>query len=215
MKKGLKKALEAAQTALEKATKENDFEAMKKATVEADKLFKAFLKEAQKAAYQGESEDEDETESESESKDMCGEDETESESDGDSHTVTTHKVVKKTGKAAVPQNEDEGEADDAGKDKKDDSDDDDAVESKREIILMKAKEAGVELSKSKIEKLIRLPIKEAKEEIADLKAMRESIVKQVIKQIRVPVATIGKIIESNRDEEGSQEGKSFLESCIR
>lgn len=209
MKKGLQKSLEAAQTALNEAEKEKDLDKKATKVAEAKKLFDSFMKEAAKAAYQDESkesEDEDETESEDgESEDKAD------ESEGDSHTTTTHKVVKKTGKAAVPD-EDEDEADDAGDDKKKD-DDDDKVESNRIAILSMAKESGLELSKTKLEKLVHGSLKEAKEEIADLKWMQEAIVKRVVKQIKVPVATLSKVTESGNNSNESSD--DFLASCIR
>ena len=213
MNKGLKKALEAAQTALEGVDKEKDASKKADKALEATKLFSAFLKEAAKQAYQDESEDEGESENEGESED---ENEGEGESDGDSHVVTTHKVVKKTGKAAVPQKDEADDAgdDDHGDDGDDNDDDKDAMEAKRELISKIAKESGIELPKGKLERLAKGSLKEAKAEIADLKTITESVAKKVLKSIEVPTLSMAKVTESDRN--GNADGEdSFLDSCIR
>jgi len=216
---GLKKSLEAARTALDEAVKEADV--IKKATkiAEAKKLFDDFLKEAEKTAMQdeGESEskakekceDEDESEvkakaSEKKEEEAKKEDESESEDDAD---------VKDEEKPEDKKDEEESEADDKAKDGEDE-DEDETVESKRIAVNALIKEAKVDLPEEKVAALSKMPLKEAKKEIAFIKGLVEAVAKKVISKMSVPSAKFASMSESERKAVGSSNNDLFAD-CVR
>lgn len=184
MNKKLEEALKAVTTALEEADKEQDAAAKATKTAEANQLFKAFLVEAK----------------------------AESTVDGDD------KDNKKEGDDVEGGKKKESDPDAADKKKKekkeDDDKDKDAIESKRIAIEALGKTAGVDLTENQLKKLSGLPLAEAKEEIADLKKMVESVTKKVINSVAAPSARIALMSEAERKAAGA-ENNSLFEGNVR
>jgi len=193
------KRLEAAQAALKEAESEKDSKKRQEKTAEARKEVESLLKDLKEAAAkktaeayekkekkeeesevedEAESEVEDEAESETEMEDDSQDDgDDDDASGGDSHTTVTHKVVKKTGKAAMH-----------AESKKDDG----AMEANRLAIdgLIDKYNIRACFTKEHLTKLSKGTFREAKVEIERMKTMSEASVAKVLKQIGVdaPVA---------------------------
>lgn len=210
-------SLKAAQTALKEAMKDKGMSATsKKQLEESDSRLQKLIEEARAAAkeaeaYQGEEEEE-------ESEGMAGEKKEEEEAgkdgehDGDEphgdmpksgHTVTiTHKV-----KHDGPTEDDaDADGDDGDDDKKD------AEESKRVHIQVLLKEAGIPKGAINVNKLMRMPLAEAKAEIAEKKALVELISKEVAKESGTINLSMG---EPVRESSGGENLNGLFSGCAR
>lgn len=217
MKEKLKKLMEAARSALRKADEEKD--AAKKATLisEARKLNDQFLNEASKAAQDGPAEEAkkeeakaeepketteeaaeepaDKTESKKE-KDMCADDDAEESKKEDDAPKAKKKMKKKDAKDDEPD------------------EDDDAVEANRIAVAALLKESGVLVGAKRAARLEKLSLKEAKEEIEMLAEDQQSIVKGVLKQMRIPSGQPAKLTEAERDGDAESNNHLFAD-CYR
>jgi hypothetical protein len=179
------KQLGAAKSALKEAQSEKDSDLRTKKISEAqtaiDSLLKKFAEEASRRSRE-KCEDEDESESEDESE---GEDESEAEGDldlthkaededasdgddgagdGDSHTIKTLKVVRKTGKAAIKDDEDE-------------------QESRRLAIKALVGESGITKEAFDMPALLAMPFREAKAKIAETKRLAQYLSKKILESV--------------------------------
>jgi hypothetical protein len=193
----LRKCLDAAHSALKEAVKETDSEKLKTKLAEADKLFDDFItkaEEASKKSSEKKKEDEDEAEAEKKKEDEA------------KAKAKAAKMKKEKKEGCDSEDEDDGE------DEKDD--DDDAVESRRIAITSLAKESGVELPEEKVEALIKMPLKEAKQEISFYGNLIKSATKKAISTIGVPAARFASMNEAERKEAGAQNNGLFAD-CKR
>jgi len=188
------------------AMQDEDESESKKKEESEDEAYASEKKEAgADCEDESESEDEDESEAKKEGEDAADGDKKGDGDSKDSHTVITHKIVKKTGKAAVP---DEKDGDDSS------DDDDDAVESKRIAVTAMLKEAKIDLPENKVAELSKLPVKEAKKEIDFLRGLVEATAKKVISKMSVPSAKFASMSEAERKAVGSSNNDLFAD-CIR
>jgi hypothetical protein len=181
------KKLKAALTALTEASKDTEIsEELKNKLTEAEKPLNSLLKEAMKCAEE-ESAEESSQESSTEAE-IDGE--PDKESAGDSvkpgHTIT------KTVKVKHDVN---GAGDDLNT-----KDDKDAQESKRGYIKSLLVEAKVPKKLWNIEKLIGLTLKESKAEIAEKKALLESVREAIEEQDSVPVGNGGESFQESEQD---------------
>lgn len=210
MQEKLKKLMEAARSAIRNADEEKDPTKKAEKLAEARKLNDAFLIEASKAAYEK------------------GPEETpvaESKTEGEATTTTTEAKSA----AACEKKEDDAdseEADDSADakkkkaaakkkaaDKQDDKDDDN-VESNRIAVKAILSESGVIVGAKRTEQLIALPLREAREQIEMLAEDQQAIVRNVLKQMRVPAVTHSKVTESGADGESETNNHLFAD-CYR
>jgi len=188
----LRKCLDAARSALKEAVKETDSEKLKVKLAEADKLFDDFITKAEEASKKpSEKKKEDEDEAEAEKKEAAA------------------KAKKEKKKEGCDSKEDEDEDDG-----EDEDEDDDAVESRRIAITSLAKESGVELPAEKLEALIKMPLKEAKQEISFYGNLVKSATKKAISTIGVPAARFASMNEAERKEAGARNNELFAD-CKR
>jgi len=127
---------------------------------------------------------------------MCGEDEDAADGDdgddgdgadaGDSHTTVTHKVVKKTGKAAL-QKQDESHR-----------------EAHRLAIKQLISESGINPKYFNEGKLLRLSIKEAREYIADKKREHAVLAEEMIEKFGLEVTPAHRSRESGTTREAGE-----------
>lgn len=193
-------SLKAAQTALKEAMKDKDMsEATKKKLGETDAALQKLLDKAQEAAKTAKSTKSKEAMDPKEKEaGYAGEEEEGKESEGDvdmpeeGHTVTVTKKVKHDGP----------------KDEKDDEDEDeDSTESKRGYIESLLKEAGIPKEAWSLDKLTKLSLKEAKEAIAEKKALIETARKSVSKEVEmIDLSGSEPLHESTEGEKGNLNG---------
>lgn len=209
MKDPLNKLMEAARSALRKADEEKDPAKKAELISEAHKLNEKFLSEASKAAHtQGDPKEEKPKESEEtppaedpapveakESKkkemDKCADDAEESDDDEDFPPKSKKKAKKK-----------------------DDDEDADKVEANRIAVASLLKESGIIVGAKRLERLSKLSLREAKDEIDMLAEDQKSIVKGVLKEMRVPPVAHAKATESERDGDGESNNSLFAD-CFR
>ena len=190
------KRLKAALSALTEASKDKDLSDETKAKLtESSKSIDALLKEAMKCAKESKEEAEEESEEEcskeseesEESEDEDGED-----GDGEKPAAAGVKPGHKVTKTVTVKHD--GPSDDDSSD-----DDEDANESHRGYIKSLLKEAGVPKKLWNLDRLCSLKLKEAKAEIAEKKALLESVKDAIKEQEFVPVETGGSSFEESED----------------
>jgi hypothetical protein len=184
----LRKCLEAVASALKEAVKETDPEKTKVKLAEADKLFDDFITKAEEASKKSSKEKKEE------------EDEDEAE-----EAVAKAKKEKKKEGCDSKEDEDDDE---------DEDEDDDAVEAHRIAITSLAKESGVELPEEKVAELIKMPLKEAKQEIVFYGSLVKAATKKAISSIGVPAARFASMSEAERKEAGAGNNGLFAD-CHR
>lgn len=206
MKEKLKKLMEAARSAIRNADEEKDPTKKAEKLAEARKLNDAFLIEASKAAYEKGPED--------------AAAEAEAAEKGDTAEAKES--------AASEKKEDAEEADDAADAKKkkaaamkkkaaakDDGEDDDTVEANRIAVKSILSESGVIVGAKRTEQLARLTLREAREQIEMLAEDQQAIVRNVLKQMRVPTGARAKVTESERDGEGAESNNFMFADNLR
>lgn len=192
------KRLKAASAALKEAQSEKDPDLRLKKISEAQKWINSLTKEAVEAVRRakedeaGEDEDKDEDEDESnrgkeaedeaEAAARCADNPDGDDAPGDSHTVTTHKVVKKTGKAAVAN-------DDGG-----------AAEANRLAIKTLIHESGLTEKHFDMSEFDGMTFKEAKKMIAGIRRISEANARIILQVVGPDVAAARgvKVTESQR-----------------
>ena len=212
--KKLLKALESAQTALKEAMALKDADQRQKKTLEAQTALDLSIKAIKEASLKPEGEsdgqttivagkedgtphDPDNPNCECEACQPATEEVVDGDpakadggDDGDSHTVVSHKVVKKTGKAAVQQAAQE--------------------ESRREmqqIAVEKLIEStGIDKKYFDLKALCAMSFREAKADIAKQKRMHEAAVATVLAKVGQTVSASHRARESAAGTEGNDEG---------
>jgi hypothetical protein len=218
MKEKLKKLMEAARSALRKADEEKDPAKKSELIAEARKQNDLFLTEASKAAYEGAEESakgeepkakesaEESTAKESKGA-MCAKDEKESKEDEmESKADEADDAAKDKKKMAAKKKM---------ADKKDADDEDDNVEANRIAVKAILSESGVVVGAKRVERLSALSLREAREEIEMLAEDQRAIVKDVLKQMRVPATMQSKVMESGKDGEGVESNNQMFADCYR
>ena len=193
------KRLEAAQAALKEAESEKNSEQRQRKVAEARKEVESLLKDIREAAAkkakeaedESESEGEDESESGKEMGDGCeSKEESEDGADGDgdddgaSHTTVTHKVVRKTGKAAMAGDK----------------------ESRRLAVRALIAESGLNPKFFDAEELARLTLSEAKREIARTKRVHEATAEEFLKKYGADVSAAHPTRESGGGNSSNGDG---------
>lgn len=183
------KKLKAALTALTEASKDEKLsDELKAKLTEAEKPLNSLLKEAMKCA------EESEEESEEESAEEATDDQEPEKKDAGEGVKPGHTITK-----TVKVKHDVNETDD-GDDDEDEKDGKDAQESKRGYIKSLLKESGIPKKVWNLDRLCGLTLKEAKADIAEKKALLETMKEAIEESDSVPVGNGGESFqESERD----------------
>lgn len=209
MKDKLKKLMEAARSALRKADEEKDTAKKAELVSEARKLNDQFLTEASKAVY-----------SESDPKEEKPKESEETPPAEDPAPAEVKESKKKEDKCSDDDVEESDDDEDfppksKKKAKKKDDDDADKVEANRIAVASLLKESGIIVGAKRLERLSKLSLREAKDEIEMLAEDQKSIVKGVLKEMRVPTVAHVKATESERDGDGESNNNALFADCFR